>query len=211
MKSFPDISEYYKGEKAASEEKAWSVAGEAERKTHLRALDMAFKLFGHREVLELCCGTGWIPLSLPPHVGYTGVDNNVEFLALAHTKNAPGRLFFKGDIRAVSIPWLLNHGVGAPGIVCCFAALKHFGLHEWNDLFLSMLGLAPIAVFDVQLTPHDIDDGKEFHHVSVRKDRVDWLLAKAGRNIVHTERGFSGTLGDGVTPMEVLVMVTSSR
>jgi SAM-dependent methyltransferase len=178
----------------------------------LRALNEAFKLFGGREVLELCCGTGWIPHALPIEVGYTGVDNNPEFLLLASRKNDVKRRFLQGDLREVSGPWLKYRG--APeylDVVCMFAALKHFGLHEWDSIFGHLLDLAPTAVFDVQLTPHDVDDVKEFHHVSVSWDHVSQLLANHGHGIFHEEKGFSGMLGDGVTPMHVKTLVTSRK
>jgi SAM-dependent methyltransferase len=208
----PDISEYYKGLLACAEEQAWaSSEGAAERAVHVRALEMAFKLFGGTGVLELCCGTGWIPLTLLFEVVYTGVDNNAEFLVLASDKNSVCRRFIQDDLRKVSIPWLEEHGVKEPDIVCCFAALKHFGLHEWDAIFGHMLDLAPTAVFDVQITPRDVDDGKEFHHVSVTRERVGKLLADHGHGIFHEEKGFSGKLGDGVTPMSVKTLVTCRK
>jgi SAM-dependent methyltransferase len=208
----PDISEYYKGPLVIAEEKAWgSYEGAVERAVHLRALHMAFQLFGGQEVLELCCGTGWIPRALLPEVSYTGVDNNPDFLVLARSKNEGKRRFIQGDLRAVSDPWLEERGVKTPDVVCCFAALKHFGLREWNAILGSLLELSPTAVFDVQITPRDVDDGKEFHHVSVTWERVGKLLADHGHGIFHEEKGFSGMLGDGVTPMHVKTLVTSRK
>lgn len=205
MKRLPDISEYYKGPLAEAEEKAWREVKEYER--NLSAVLRARELFAIHGILELGCGTGWIPQGLPLDVIYVGVDNNPEFLSLARAKN-PRRTFLREDLRKVTRGWLELQDRAHVDAVCCFAVLKHFGLHEWDDIFSRLLGLGNHAIFDVQITPHDVDDGKEFHHVSVTRERVHRKIGAAGHRIYEDQLVFDGKLGDGVTPMQVHIFIT---
>jgi trans-aconitate methyltransferase len=194
MLNFPDISEYYTGELAAHEEYMWRTT--QQYKNNLEFLNKTIAARNVQRMVEVGCGSGFIPTGLPDGVRYLGVDNNPTFLAWAKDKN-PNRAFEKADIRALSLDWLKGKGYAPFDLVATFAVLKHFGLHEWDDVVKTILGLAPVAVFDVQLTNRDLDNGTAFHHSFVTGEHLERVVAAAGHRIVHRVTNFLGSFPQG--------------
>lgn len=190
----PDISEYYKGELADAEEKAWMAAKEYQR--NLDFLKAVVERRGAKRVVELGCGSGFIPTGLPATVRYLGIDQNDTFLGWAKTKN-PGRPFVKADLRTVTPAWLKEKNFAPFDVVATFAVLKHFGLHEWDDIFKGFLGVAPVAVFDMSITDRDLDNGTDFHHVFVTRQHMLDLIHAAGHKIVTEAVAWEGPFPQG--------------
>jgi len=190
----PDISEYYRKEQnAAAEEKAWNEAKRYVK--HAASVAKALKLFGGRSVLEVACGSGWVPAMLPKNVAYTGVDKLSTFIELARGKNKDGdRTFVCGDLREV-LPTL-----GSFDLVCSFATIKHFGLHEWSDIVRRLLEKAAAGVLELPISDSDYDNGTEFHHIFVTKDHASRAIGAAGHEVVATEVFCEGIAVDKDAP-----------
>jgi len=198
-----DISEYYVGDLAIAEEKAWDEVKEYKR--NYAQLELALSEFNAKSVVELGCGSGWIARELPAGVRYVGFDKNPTFLGWAKGKNRPDRTFVYRDVREISPAWLKeNHGEF--DLACCFAFLKHFGLHECDDVLMLLLSLAPRAVFDIQITDRDIDNGTDFHHVFVTKQRLEQVVAAGGHRIVNRNVAWEGPFPQG--RMQVQIVTT---
>jgi predicted TPR repeat methyltransferase len=202
---FPDISEYYKGERVAVEEKAWAKVKEYKRNLAqvLRSLATA----DIKRVIEVGCGSGLIAAELPKHIEYLGVDKNAEFLALAQRKS-PNRQFINEDVRNVTPEWLEANGYGKFDMVCSFAFVKHFGLHEWDNIVGGILALAPRACFDVSITKEDYDNGKHFHHTYVTQERLNRVLDKAGHKQVHAVIPYDDNIAGEKRWMQIQIITT---
>lgn len=210
-----DISEHYDEARAKQEEAAWAESGFWKRNaTYLNAAIATHILASDHppSILEVGCGSGWIPTMLLetsnggqlPH-NYLGTDTNQHFLKMAREKN-PKTKFRKRDVRQVDPKWLgQKQQQFAPDLVCAFAFLKHFGLHEWVDIVTGILPLAPVAVLEIQMSDIDVDDGEQygFHHTSISQATLDQCLTATGKAVVSEQQTFDGHLGDGVTPLRV--------
>ena len=191
---FPDISEYYRRrDRVEVEEKAWCKTKLYER--HAASVNRVIELSGAKTVLEVACGSAWLPTLLPPSVAYTGVDKLDMFLEFAQKKN-PGsnRTFYCGDMREL-LPKL-----GTFDLVCSFATLKHFGLHEWNEIAGLLLSKAPLSVLEITVSTSDYNNGKDFHHVFVSPARVRAVVQAAGHEIVAVTPFFEGVIPDTDMP-----------
>lgn len=185
--SLPDFSEYLTGDKLVKEEIDWAKTKHYEKyaETVLTA-GLMFNLGVNFTLLELGCGTGWIPTVLPESIVYYGVDKHPGLLDLARTKNNPSRKFVQYDIRMFP-----NEGLTNIDLVCSFAVLKHFGLHEWEEIFRRMLRLGRYGVFSIQTTRtiggEAYDDGIDYHHVWVPYSMVNDCVEAEGKCIRRIE------------------------
>ena len=182
--SLPDYSVYLTPPRVAQEESDW-----AESKLYLRNAAQvmhAARLFGLGErfhLLELGCGSGWVPTALPDTIVYGGIDHNAQLLVLAAAKNGHHRMFYRSDLRV----WPTAPAID---LVASFAVLKHFGLHEWADVFARMLSHGRHGVFNIQLGPPSrpaYDDGTEFHHTWIDERTVERCVRDAGKRIYRSE------------------------
>jgi SAM-dependent methyltransferase len=187
MVKFPDISEYYKFEKAIIEEHDWYKTKPWGQQPEYRYYaDVANKLIKEKKIksiLEIGCGSGLVPTELPGEVLYMGVDKNPLFLEWARNKNIPSRQFIEEDVRNISKEWLEKQNY-CPDSVMTFAFLKHFGLHEWDGLVGQLLSLAPNAIIETQTSDHNFDNGTEFHHVFVTDEHLKSVVEKNQHKIV---------------------------
>lgn len=168
----PDYSAWLTPERVAVEETAWAEARFYEEAA------AAITALAPRRVLELGCGTGWVPTCLPPEMGYLGVDANPHCLARAREKN-PRRPFVQDDIRTFipTVPF---------DLVCAFAVLKHFALAEWVDIVTRILSMAPAAIITMPIASEEREDAFEFPHVWVTKETLRDTIKRAGHAIVRT-------------------------
>jgi SAM-dependent methyltransferase len=174
----PDYSEYLRvPANLENEEREWALHKAYERNANT-LLHFA-NLNDCRSVLELGCGTGWIPYVLGGRLGYRGIDANEYCLQLCHNKN-PGELFAKADIR--TLDWRFRADV-----VCCFAVLKHFGLHEWDEVAASVIERGRHSLFTVQIADEDFDDGTEYPHSWITMERLERVVSEAGHSITTAE------------------------
>jgi SAM-dependent methyltransferase len=200
-----DISEYYVGNLAVSEEEAWKTV-----KLYERNGAEVLKLVndkGIKRVVEVGCGSGWIPTLLPAHTEYLGIDMNDTFLEWAREKNhhAPNRKFVKEDVRNLNPLWLLYQDFTDPGLVCCFAFMKHFGLHEWSDILKHVLSLATYAAVEVEVTEKEFDNGTDFHHCFVEQSRIDRVLEEVGHKHLYDVVTFDGTCPQAAFKSKIMV------
>ncbi|MGH7175311.1 MAG: class I SAM-dependent methyltransferase [Minisyncoccia bacterium] len=192
-----DISEYYVGDTAEAEEKAWTES--LLHKAYLPPVERAIATFGINRVVEVGCGSGLIPAEITHNVFYLGVDKNPTFLDWAKKRNPdPSRMFVLEDVRAVTPAWL--NRFGGFDLAMCFAFLKHFGLDEWDDRLAGLLAMAPRTVFEVQMSSKDFDDGIDFHHAYVTPQRVVNVLDRCGHKLVVRDNNIKTDLPDG-TPV----------
>lgn len=195
-----DYSEFLTPAQLEHEEQLWATCG-----LYQKYADIAWKAIAdlpiptrtvgsqvYREdlrVLEIGCGTGWVPHELrkrfgPHFMNYTGVDKNPGCVARAATKT-PQYAFHLGDVRSLVIPGPAD--ARRPfDLVMTWAVLKHFGLGEWDWVFAKILAFGKVAAFTLPITDQAeaIDDGIEFPHVRIPLDRVKAVAASAGHRIV---------------------------
>jgi SAM-dependent methyltransferase len=131
---------------------------------------------GPTSVVELGCGTGWVPYVLPASTKYVGVDSNAQCVNLARAKN-PGRLFVEMDLRRFRPQTAFD-------IVCAFAVVKHFALDEVGLILQHMGRCGRLLVFTVPPAEEDFDDGVEFPHIHLSSSSLARLVQSAGRRIV---------------------------
>ncbi len=192
VRAFPDFSEWLVGDRLAAEERAWAECKMYER--NVSKIQNAFKLFDLKEtstVLELGCGTGWVPTLLSNSINYLGVDKNDGVLELARRKNSENRKFVKSDIRDIDT-WRWNKA----DLVCSFAVLKHFGLHEWESVFKTILRFGKYGVFDIQTSVREsFDDGVEYHHSWVSDSVIEKCILEEGKTLASQETLYSDGRG----------------
>lgn len=185
--SLPDFSEYLKNPYyLALEEAEWALHAEYMKNADL--LKEALVQTECKTVLEVGCGSGWIPLRLQwPVLDYLGVDNNDGCLELCHNKN-PGIPFVKCDVRVLPEPYTAD-------MVCAFAFFKHFGLHEWDSVIASILRRGHHAVFTMQIADTDFDDGTEYPHVWVTDEHLTRVAESVGHRIVEQKNAREAAKG----------------
>jgi len=176
---FPDISEWYTPERIDSEEPLWGAS-----KSYLIAVREVMGVcdpYGLTNVVEVGCGTAWIPTALPRHITYVGIDKNPHMLRRARVKN-PDTVFIEWDIRELSKLNLTTDLVFSLGV------LKHFSLDEWADRLKDILALGKYGLFTQHIFLNDarkpIDDGKEYHHIWVTESQMIEAVDRAGHEII---------------------------
>lgn len=143
--------------------------------------ELVKKIMEHqpKTVLEICCGTGWIPLDLPMDVNYFGIDANEGCIKLATEKN-PLRKFFCCD--------LLDPGSWPGGtfdMVLGFSCLKHFTLDRWDEIYTKMLFRGAKTLSTVYLRNRDIEEAKHpYVHTAVTPGHMERVIKKAGHRVL---------------------------
>ena len=173
-----DYSEYLTPELLELEERGW-----AEGFHNRKMADMVVRLcaeHGLKTVIEMGCGTGWVPSFLPEQLSYTGVDKNQGCLDRAVAKNGPDRVFVREDIRGYTGP--------QRDLVCSLSVLKHFRPEEWREVFLKIMSLGRYACFTMSIGPKIVNDGVAFPHTYIRREDLERSLALAGKTLTYEER-----------------------
>ena len=132
-------------------------------------------------VLELGCGTGWVPLQMATlgvkNIRYTGVDGSAGCVKLARTKTTYP--FIHADLRTLELTPV--------DIVCSFAVLKHFALHEWDAVVAKVLRHGKHGIFTMNVG-RDFDDfGFGFPHTTVSLVHLREAVWKAGHEVLSVE------------------------
>lgn len=172
-----DYSVWLTPERLAVEEKLW-----AETAIYVRYAAELMRVVAEercKSVIEIGCGTGWVPTLLPARLDYVGVDANDGCLALAARKN-PKRPFMLGDVRSLDWP--------AGDAVCSFAVLKHFGLSEWSDVLAKVLSFGRVGLFTMNVGPTDVDDFEQgFPHTWITRETLVSAIESAGHRLVSAQ------------------------
>lgn len=201
--SLPDYSTWLTHDRLGKEETSWASAKlHLTYAAHIALLRSRFPIY---HILELGCGTGWVPTQLTPDIEYVGFDKNEEALALARLKNLSARHFVIGDVRGLTKEGL--NPLISPDLVCSFAVLKHFGLDEWNSIFDKMVCLAPLGLFTMSLAKENRDDGVDFHHVWITEEWLNEALERNGRNLLYSTRAWQGETWERKTGEEWIFAV----
>jgi len=134
-----------------------------------------------RTMVEVGCGTGWVPTALDPSIVYlAGIDKNPHMLAYAAAKN-PSKRFLQCDARDLTPPEELAD------LVCSFAVLKHFSLAEWPTILSRILSLGRYGLFTQHMLPETrdaMDVGEAFHHIWPTKAELARAVESAGHEII---------------------------
>ena len=170
--NLPDYSEYLKRPKMLDYiESEW-------QKTlvlHERQADCINQISEDKNIIEIGCATGNLAKLIKTNE-YIGFDKNEECIGLAKKKN-PDKKFVVNDIRDIR-----RSKNQQADIVCAFAIMKHFGLHEWDDIMKKIISLSnEFVIFDMPVAEYTYDDGEVHghHHVWMTKDdlmnRLEYL------------------------------------
>lgn len=190
--NFPDISEWYTPERIAAEEPIWEKNKDYVEYT--QKILTVCKAHNLVTVIEVGCGTGWVPLALDSSLTYlAGIDKNPYMLERARAKN-PGKTFIQRDIRS------LNGLEPLADLVCSFSVLKHFSLAEWAQrlrdvLTLGKFGLFTQPCFTDDRPPRDIpglneDDSEGFHGYWSNSLELAQAVRDAGHEIIEFDGKF---------------------
>lgn len=175
--SKPDYADWLTPERLLFEEIQWEQVG-----FHHRYGAAIRRLLGEQPdvhtITEFGCGTGWVPSTLDDiavarNLSYTLVDRNPECLRRSVQRN---RERYWVAVRAAEIRELQPRA----DLVCGFAVLKHFRLHEWSSLFMQLFSRAQFGLFTVPIAAEPIDDGIEFTHVRVSEAYLAVVLDLTG-------------------------------
>lgn len=178
----PDISEMYDADdNALSAHLDWLLEA-----TYLKQKDFILSHAEHEEVhtvTEYGCGSGLLAHALKnvqSQWGYVAVDKSQKLIDIARSKLAyPGEYealqFILNDLRNVAYP---------ASLVVAFAVLKHISLDEWDDVLGHVLAQGRLACWDMQVLDHDLDNGKDWHHVFVTPARLEEQVKACGHEIV---------------------------
>jgi trans-aconitate methyltransferase len=178
-----DYSEWLTPERLGVEESAWAGAGlHLTYVAHISLLRSKFPIYS---ILEMGCGTGWVPSQLTPDVKYVGIDKNHKALELATKKNLISRSFVDSDIRHFD-------SKESADLVCSFAVLKHFSLEEWDYIFDKMVRFAPIGLFTMSVANENRDDGTEFHHTYITPERLAQALERNRKKLLYKTVSWQG-------------------
>jgi SAM-dependent methyltransferase len=190
-----DYSVWLTPERLAEEERLWAEVGIYQ--LYAAELLKVATAEGCQSVLELGCGTGWVPMCLPEMLHYVGVDSNPGCITLARSKNGdrnlsgergPNRRFLIEDIRKVVRP------VGGFDMVCAFAVMKHFALAEWAEVLARrVLYHGRVGLFTMNVGESDVDDFEQgFPHTWVSAHTLAAAVGDAGHQIVEMELLYTG-------------------
>lgn len=114
-----------------------------------------------KSVIEVGCSTGNLARFLDCE-SYLGFDANEDALAMAEKKNPSKAFKFKfGNVRDLRRTKNQNADV-----VIAMAFMKHFGLHEWDEILNQLVKLSNgIVIIDCPIYKQTHDDGlKHGHH-----------------------------------------------
>lgn len=177
-----DYSEYLKQEGVMEFiEKSWTTECKEIHDSYAKAVNDTLKKFKLKSVIEIGCGTGEVARRLKCSK-YKGIDANEECVSIAFSKKTkPADVgFVCADIRDVSAEVKYD-------IVCAFSVLKHFGLHEWEEIFSKVCSLGKYLIFNMPMNDKDsicYDDGTGFHHLWVTYDSLRNSIVANGFEIL---------------------------
>jgi SAM-dependent methyltransferase len=176
----PDYSEWLTWERVHTEETAWAATRfYLTYAAHIMLLRSRYPIF---KILEVGCGTGWVPTQFGADIQYLGIDKNKDALDIAIAKNIPSRAFLQADLRILEGTSVCI----SPDLVCAFAVLKHFGLDEWDKIFDTIVSLAPFGLFTMNVAKQNRDDGIDFHHVWVTPERLSAAIERNGAKLLYS-------------------------
>lgn len=157
-------------------ESEWKAKPEGHDR-HAEVVNRFIKENNITDMIEIGCGTGELASRLK--VGrYMGYDSNPDCVAIASDKNTE-KGFGCIDVRDLT---------GVPrSLVISFGFLKHFGLHEWADIFKRVAYFGDYFIFDMPIAEETKDDGLDYHHVWMRPMDINWQLARSGLEVVAIE------------------------
>lgn len=167
----PDYSEYLnKPNMLDYIEKEWIEKPQIHN-FHAAAINDVIEKYRIKDCLEVGCGTGNVVSRINSDVNYIGIDANERCIEMAALKTIGNKTFDVRDIRGI------YNVVPLVELVFTFGFLKHFGLHEWSEIFKKVCSLGEYLVFDMPIAERTYDDGVEYHHVWAAmhdiKDRID--------------------------------------
>jgi hypothetical protein len=170
MKKFADISEYYTGDLAVHEENEWIKVG---HKHFLDFVNPIIEAYEIMKVVEYGCATGHVAFGMPPHIDYVGVDRNNWFLEKARER-CQERIFMNCDIRDTKFTGY--------DLSMAWGFIKHFGLHEIDEIIDIVISSARYSVLGMQFLAHpaDLDDGTAYHHSWISEERFAGVIDRAG-------------------------------
>jgi len=174
----PDYSEWLTPERLEEEERQWADPRLCTWPIFVGWIRHVAREVEIQSVIEYGCGTGWTPSRLSESFHYIGVDANLNCLMRAMQRN-PGRMFVYADVR--------KQHVLTFDLACAFSFLKHFGLHEWDEVVAQVLRHGRYGLFTMPVGPETKDDGVEFPHVWVTEDRLRAAVNMAGHAVRHIE------------------------
>lgn len=164
MDILPDYSEFLKRPGMLNYiEQEWLARPEG-HDLHAKVVNDLIQEMNLKSVLELGCGTGNVAKRLVD-CKYLGIDANPECIDLARKKN-PELAFMVWDIRT------FNPQPPAD-LTICYGVLKHFGLHEWEQIFAHIASTGSYFIFDLPISNVAFDDGADHHHVWMTRERMD--------------------------------------
>jgi SAM-dependent methyltransferase len=185
---FPDIADWYTPERIDAEEPLWATG-----KSYLEYASRIHSVCRDNNlssVVEIGCGTGWVPTVLDSSLQYLGIDKNPYMLERCRAKNT-GKLFLQCDIRNLHA---LNLSCD---LVCSFAVLKHFSPQEWVACLNEVLGLGRFALFTLSIftdgretldIPAKDEHGIEQHHGTwATLEEAERAIESAGHRIVDAD------------------------
>lgn len=160
-------------------EKSWLTDCKEIHDSYGKVVNDTIKKFKLKSVIEIGCGTGEVAKRLIGFKVYDGIDQNENCVKLATEKNDLSKIEFnRADIRKAEL--------AKRDLVCSFGVLKHFGLHEWNEIFKKVCSLGDYLIFNMPISDKTHDDGKEFHHVWMEKKELEAEIIKNGFVIIQT-------------------------
>lgn len=182
-----DISEYFTTVKAVAEERIWATS----HHKATRPMNAVITELGAKRVIELGCGSGWVPTTLARDIEYIGIDSNEVFLAMAKAKNSTREkaAFVHMDLRKATHEWMDS----SADLAVCFACFKHFSLTEIDERLRGLMALGKNSFFDIQIAAYNFDNGTNFHNSYITQKRLERVVASAGHRIVK-QTALSGKL-----------------
>jgi SAM-dependent methyltransferase len=138
-------------------------------------------------ILEIGCGTGWVPYHLKAigltRFDYTGVDASPLCLELARERNR-GRRFIQA--RAESFAADLEDEFD---VICAVAFFKHVRLADWSALLSKLLRNSKRSLFAQTLAESPREDADTpFIHAWQSIENLEFVLAAAGHRLVRPSR-----------------------
>ena len=205
---FPDIADWYTPERIDAEEPLW-----AQSRAYIDYAERIHKICKANNlssVVEIGCGTGWVPTVLDSSLNYLGIDKNPYMLERCRIKN-PKKLFARCDIRNLGALNLSSD------LVCSFAVIKHFKPSEWANCLKQVLSIGKIGLFTLSVfingrstedIPAKDEHGISQHHGTwTTPEEANSAILEAGHEILESD--FSHRYDAGIGGYEV--MFTTKR
>jgi predicted TPR repeat methyltransferase len=195
MKKLPDISEWYTKERTLAAEVDWLFT--KPYKAHLEFLLPHIRQYGVKSVVEFGCGTGHVGCGLPSKIDYLGVDSNEHMRQIA-MRNLIAPSNYRNTELADIREWSYISLKFPRDLSTAWNFLKHFGLHEWNEIVKKLLSHGRYGAFSMQISDHDFDNGTEYHHVFVTEAHLESAVEAAGHRVIFSHCLHAFDLGKDV-------------